>query len=274
MIVESAYAKLNLCLQVGEKLPNGYHSVISLMQTVSLCDTVTLEKAKEISLCCIGQELSDGEDNLAHKAARAFFAHSGIKGGTAIRLEKRIPQGAGLGGGSADAAAVLRGLNRLYGTGYGTDTLCAIAAPLGADVPFCVLGGTAVATGTGTELTAAKQNVLNLVLCFGKESLSTPVMYKTLDSEGNTYTVADKFISLWKAGKAEEAFAYGGNSFYPIAARLDCTVDKNITALKEAGALFCGISGKGPTVFGVFKTAADAIAAAEAAGGIAIHSVS
>ena len=273
MITETAYAKLNLCLQVGEKLQNGYHSVISLMQTISLGDTVTVEKADDISLCCVGQELSEGEDNLAHKAARAFFAYSGIRGGAAIRLEKHIPQGAGLGGGSADAAAVLRALNRLYGTGYSKDTLCTIAAPLGADVPFCVVGGSMIATGIGSDLVPAKHNVLNLVLCFGEESLSTPVMYKTLDSEGNSYTGAEVFISLWQQGGAEDAFAHGGNSFYPIAARLDKTVAQNTAALKKAGALFCGISGKGPTVFGVFKNAKDASRGAELTGGIAAHSV-
>ena len=130
-----------------------------------------------------------------------------------------------------------------------------------------------IATGVGDILRPAMQNTLDLVLCFGKESLSTPLMYKTLDREGNTYRSAEEFISFWQQGDVEGAFAHGGNSFYPIAARLDSTVDQNIAVLKKAGAVFCGISGKGPTVFGLFKNARDALHAAEAYGGIALRSV-
>lgn len=274
MITQKAYAKLNLCLQVGDVLPNGYHSVISLMDTVSLFDLVTVEKAERIQLECVGQNLSAGEDNLAHKAAVAFFKQSGIQGGASIRLEKHIPQAAGLGGGSADAAAVLRALNVLYGTGYDTKRLCAIAVPLGADVPFCVVGGSQIATGIGEQLSPARQNKLNMVLLFGNESLSTPFMYKSLDAVGNSYSQANEFIKLWQSGDVAGAFKYGGNSFYPIAAKLDSTVTQNVAKLKSEGAFFACISGKGPTVFGVFHTDREAKLAAKKLGGIAVNSVS
>ncbi len=273
MITEKAYAKLNLCLSVGGRLPNGYHTVKSLMQTVSLYDSVSLAPAKEISLSCVGQELSCGEDNLAHRAAVAFFEYSGISGGVSIGLEKRIPRGAGLGGGSADGAAVLRGLNKLYGTRYGTEELCNIGSALGADVPFCVMGGSAVATHVGTVLKPATHNVLNFVLLFGKESLSTPEMYRALDSGENCYPSADDFLKLWAQGVPYAAFGYGGNSFYPLAALRDSTVDANVKALKAAGAVYASISGKGPTVFGVFKELSAAQSAAKALGGIAVNSV-
>lgn len=272
MITEKAFAKLNICLAVGERLENGYHTVASLMQTISLGDVVHLEKADTIRLCCKGQALSEGEDNLAYRAARSFFDYSGIEGGVSIALEKQIPQGAGLGGGSADAAAVLRGLDRLYQTGYGKKRLAELGAALGADVPFCVVGGTASAAGVGEVLAPAAHRELCYVLLFGGEVLSTPLMYRALDAGENAYTVAAArdFLDKWQT---VGGFEGAGNSFLPLAAERDPSVKSHIALLEGLGCSYASISGKGPTVFGVFYDEGRACLAAEKTGGVFAKSV-
>ena len=152
--VEKAYAKVNLTLAVGEKRPDGYHEVVSVMQRVSLHDTLTAERtASGISLTCSDPALPAGEENLAHRAATLFFRETGITGGAALALEKSIPSQAGLGGGSSDAASVLLALRRLYAPALSDTALEAMAAALGSDVPFCVRGGTCLAEGRGEILT-------------------------------------------------------------------------------------------------------------------------
>ena len=126
MIVEKACAKINLTLSVGDKRTDGYHNISSVMQTVTLCDTITLTKAQDITLECNKKLLPKGEANIAYRAAQLFFAKTGINGGVDIKLKKYIPVAAGLGGGSTDAAAVLRGLNKLYKAGLETNQLCEI----------------------------------------------------------------------------------------------------------------------------------------------------
>lgn len=270
MIYENAYGKLNICLSVGARTENGYHLLDSLMQTVSLCDLVSLEKADTVSLEVKGQRLSCGEDNLAVKAARLFFRESGVKGGASICIEKHIPQWAGLGGGSADGAAVLRGLNRLYGSPFTAEQLEKISLELGADVPFCLAGGTKRARGIGEKLSAIKERKLYLVLLYGKERLSTPEMYRALDNGDNPYPDAEAFFKSWEA---DPDYCLCGNSFLPFAAERDGTVNEHIALLKTQGALYSGISGKGPTVFGIFADGEKAAAAAKAVGGIYAESV-
>jgi len=151
MISINAYAKINLSLEILGKRPDGYHEVVTVMQTVSLHDTLTLEAAPEISLECDRPDLGD-ESNLAIKAARLLRERASHPGGALIRLEKRIPVAAGLGGGSSDAAAALKGLNTLWGLRLSEDELRAIGAELGSDVPFFIHGGTAMAQGRGERI--------------------------------------------------------------------------------------------------------------------------
>ena len=151
--VEKAYAKVNLTLAVGEKRPDGYHEVVSVMQRVSLCDTLTAEQTREgITLTCSDPALPSGEENLAHRAASLFFRETGIAGGAALTLEKRIPSQAGLGGGSSDAASALLALRKLYAPALPDTELETMAAALGSDVPFFIRGGTQLATGRGEVL--------------------------------------------------------------------------------------------------------------------------
>ena len=152
-VTEKAFAKINLFLRVEKKRPDGYHDLTSVMHTVSLYDTVRIRKkpGNDIIFRCSVPEL-DGENNLCVRAARLFTEKYGT-GGCEIILKQRIPWGAGLGGGSADCAAVLRGMNRLYGTGAGSEDLERLGAKLGADVPFLINGGAALARGIGEILT-------------------------------------------------------------------------------------------------------------------------
>lgn len=182
MISEIAHAKINLTLSVGEKRPDGYHTIDSVMHSISLADTITLEKAPTISLAITYGEAPKGKENLMVQAAELFFQKTGISGGVTLTLEKRIPSEAGMGGGSSDAAAVLRGLQRLYNVPVSRETLAAWSAPLGADIPFCVLGGAARCQGIGEILSPLTPwTNLPLVIVRPPISVSTGKAYGELD---------------------------------------------------------------------------------------------
>src|SRR4030042_3844503 len=153
MISLQAYAKINLTLEVLSKRPDGYHEIASVLQAISLADTLTFEPAETLDLNCNVPELQTG-DNLVLKAARLLKEISGYKKGARINLTKRIPLAAGLGSGSTDAAATLLGLNKLWGLNLAHNKLLELAAKLGSDVPFFLYGGTALAQGRGEKLTA------------------------------------------------------------------------------------------------------------------------
>lgn len=261
---EKAYAKLNLCLNVGSRAPNGYHYVQSVMQAVSLCDTLTIEKANGISLQCNDSDLPGGCDNLAYRAAESFFRASGISGGAHISLEKRIPVCAGLGGGSADAAAVLRALNRLYGSPLSRAELLSAAATLGADVPFCVCGGTAYADGFGERIAPLPDIRLYYVLVPSDVKLSTPQMYAELDRAVPPYIDTKRLVAAISEGDVSAAAACAGNSFLPTAKRKCPKVGENIRLLLRHGAASACITGKGPTAFGAFADRQAALSCAEA----------
>ena len=154
---ENAYAKLNISLDVTERREDGYHDMLMVMQTVSLCDevTVTLDESGRVRARSNLRFIPGDERNLAVKAALYFLEETGHAGqGMLIEINKRIPVGAGMGGGSSDAAAVLRALNRLYGDVLDREQLRCLSERIGSDVPFCVYGGTALASGRGEKLEA------------------------------------------------------------------------------------------------------------------------
>lgn len=261
---EKAYAKINLCLNVGGRAANGYHYVQSVMQAVSLCDMLTVEKASGISLECNAPDLPCGRDNLAYRAAESFFRASGIAGGAHISLEKHIPVCAGMGGGSADAAAVLRAINRLYGAPLDTVALLSTAATLGADVPFCVRCGTAYADGFGERIAPLPDLRLYYVLVPSDVKLSTPQMYAELDRATPPHIDTERLVAAINDGNAATAAACAGNSFLPTA-KLKCPdVEENIRLLLRHGAASACITGKGPTVFGAFADRQAALSCAEA----------
>ena len=259
--VEKAYAKVNLTLAVGEKRPDGYHEVVSVMQRVSLCDTLTAEQTREgITLTCSDPALPSGEENLAHRAASLFFRETGIAGGAALTLEKRIPSQAGLGGGSSDAASALLALRKLYAPALPDTELETMAAALGSDVPFFIRGGTQLATGRGEVLSPLPPLTDGwFVIVKPTESFSTPAMYRRLDELPPACTpplppLQDGLPAL-AAGLFNrfEAAIPAGSAVWDIKARL-----------AAYGALASLLSGSGSAVFGLFDTETAARAAVEA----------
>ena len=196
MITEKAFAKINLTLSVGEKRKDGYHDIDSVMHSISLHDKITLEKSGEISLSVTKGSAPSGQENLMWKAAELFFAETGISGGVRMELEKHIPAQAGLGGGSSDAAAVLRGLNRLMKTGLSAEELSDMGKRIGADVPFCITGGCCRCRGIGEKLTKVPGwNGLPLVIVRPPVAVETGKAYAVLDSaEKQTGNKADACI--------------------------------------------------------------------------------
>ena len=259
--VEKAYAKVNLTLAVGEKRLDGYHEVVSVMQRVSLCDTLTAEQTREgITLTCSDPALPSGEENLAHRAASLFFRETGIAGGAALTLEKRIPSQAGLGGGSSDAASALLALRKLYAPALSDTELETMAAALGSDVPFFIRGGTQLATGRGEVLSPLPPLTDGwFVIVKPTESFSTPSMYRRLDNlppactppipplQGGLPALAVGLFNRF------EAAIPAGSAVWDIKARL-----------AAYGALASLLSGSGSAVFGLFDTETAARAAVEA----------
>ena len=182
MIKEKAWAKINLTLSVGEKREDGYHNIDSVMHSISLHDEITMEKENHLSLEILEGTAPSGMDNLMMKAAALFLKERHIESGVHMTLRKRIPSEAGMGGGSTDAAAVLRGLARLYETGDSIENLAAMGAGLGADVPFCVKGGACRCQGIGEKLTEIEGwDGLPLLILRPDVSISTAWGYRKLD---------------------------------------------------------------------------------------------
>ena len=186
-LYEGAFAKLNLTLDVLGKRPDGYHDIKSVMQTVSVRDDIEidLDTGKPWNLLCSDETIPADERNLAWKAARLYFDTIGKEpDGIEIRITKRIPVQAGMGGGSADAAAVLRALNRHYGHPLSIPALAELGGQIGSDVPFCVLCGTAMAEGRGERLRKLPDLPdCFFVICKPDLSVSTPELYNKIDSE-------------------------------------------------------------------------------------------
>ncbi len=182
--VAKSFAKINLSLDVLGKRDNGYHDVQMVMQTVSVFDIVTVTQIKRgIELSTNLPYLPIDNNNLAYKAAEEFFKHTGIESGVSINILKRIPVGAGLAGGSSNASAVLKAMNTLFETKLSLKELCNIGVNIGADVPYCILGGTRLAEGIGEKLSSLpKIPKCSIVLVKPSFSISTKTVYEKIDS--------------------------------------------------------------------------------------------
>ncbi len=206
----NAYAKINLYLDVTGRLENGYHTIRSVIQQVSLYDVITVEKSdavpgeRTIHITCTEPSIPTDGKNIVHKCAAAFFAHFGMDSyRISIHIDKRIPHAAGLAGGSTDGAAVLRILPELYGIKTYTDTLCAIGSKVGADIPFCIVGGTCLAEGIGEKLSPVKRNFAShLLIAIGGEGISTPEAYGRIDR-----MYADRFQAPEAYGRIDRMYA-------------------------------------------------------------------
>ena len=259
-----AYAKINLHLDVASRAENGYHEVRTVMQSVSLCDLVTVELCKEsgINLTCDVPELPTDRRNIAYRAAELFLEHTGIAGGVNIDIAKRIPMAAGLAGGSTDAAAVLYALNLLCDKPLCDDELLVLGARLGADVPFCIPCGTKYADGFGDKLHSffPMPDCYFVVACAG-EGVSTPWAYSALDAKyqdfrGDAYTprsIAPLGESM-KKGSITDVSQNIYNIFESVISSERPMVNEIKSTLLDNGALNAMMSGSGPSVFGIFKT--------------------
>lgn len=263
MIEEKAYAKVNLSLDVIKRRKDGYHAVKMIMQTIDLYDTLTFEKKEEgIKLVtdnyALNKEAESGKDNLIVKAAKAFFEHTGIRGGVEINLYKRIPLAAGMGGGSSDAAAALRALNSLYSAGLSADKLREIGVNIGADVPFCVEGGTCLCEGIGEALTKLPDlSLTDILICKPRIDVSTKAVYEAYDSLEKPLhpdVAAMKELIVSCDVEKKDLALLMGNSLEKVTAGLYPEIEKIKEKLLASGALNAMMSGSGPTVFGVFDS--------------------
>ena len=265
-LTEGAFAKLNLTLDVLERREDGFHNLRSVMQTVSLRDDVqiNLDTGKPWRIVCSTEGIPCDETNLAWKAARVYFDALGTApDGLEIRINKRIPSGAGLAGGSADAGAVLRALNRYYGAPLPTDALCALGAQVGSDVPFCVLCGTVLAEGKGERLNKLPDAPeLFYVICKPEFSLSTAELYQKLDC----ITVrrrpdADAMCLALRNGDLEGIGRNLSNVFEEAVLPEHPEIGRIKSALLSCGACGAQMTGSGSAVFGIFASLAGAKAA-------------
>lgn len=255
-----AHAKLNLTLDVGEKRQDGYHNMEMVMQSVSLRDTVdiTLTDEKTIKVMSTDPALPTDLHNLAGKAARAFFDYVNFPDkGTEVYITKRIPDRAGMAGGSADAAAVIRGLDELSGTRLSPGELCDIGALVGSDVPFCLMGGTALARGRGELLTPlAPMPPCGILIVKPAFSVSTPALFAALDgSRVGARPDTRGAVEALCAGDLEALAGRMVNVFEEVLPEEERRTVVDIkSALVAAGALGACMTGTGSAVFGVFPT--------------------
>ncbi len=266
-----AYAKVNLGLDVVRKLENGYHEVRMVMQTVNIYDTLTLKRAeKGIELTADNEALPKDENNLVYKAARLLMDSCHIGEGISIHLEKRIPVAAGMAGGSSDAAAVMKGMNELFSLGISEEELCRMGVNLGADVPYCIMGGTALAEGIGEKLTRLPDAPDCFLLVVKPDiDVSTKYVYEHLAlSNIKRHPDIDGMVEAIRKGSLQGVTGRMDNVLqsvtereYPIITGLKCFMEEN-------GACKALMSGSGPTVFGIFEEEGKANAAKKRLGGM------
>jgi 4-diphosphocytidyl-2-C-methyl-D-erythritol kinase len=251
----SAAAKVNLALEVLGRRTDGYHEVVTVMQAVELSDRVVLEDVERLELRTTAPGIPTDASNLALRAALALREAAGVGRGVCITLDKRIPVAAGLGGGSTDAAAVLLGLNRLWGLRWPLDRLTDVAVGLGMDVPFFLRGGAAFATGRGERLNRMRGMALALVLVNPRYASSTTEAYgrltSTMYSDGARARAVATALSARRAGHVARSLY---NSLEGAVAPVHPEIGHMKAALLAAGALGALMSGSGPTVFGVARS--------------------
>lgn len=272
MIVEQACAKINLSLDITGKRPNGYHDVRMIMQSLDLCDDLVFEKGEEnsgITLVTdnemLNKEQESGTDNLIVKAYKLLKEKTGKNFDVKITLSKRIPIAAGMAGGSADAAAALRGINRLFELNLSMDELREMAVNIGADVPFCIEGGLCLSEGIGEKLTVLTPlPSCPVVICKPAVFVSTGEVYKAFDSmESHRHPDVDAMLSAIEKYDAASVYKLVENILEPVTVNKHPVINKIEESLIEAGAENAIMTGSGPTVFGLFFSEKEAKEAAD-----------
>lgn len=253
-ITVNAPAKINLFLDIIGKLDNGYHSLFMVMQAIGLYDTVTVEKTEEsgIFLTCSEAKLPCDEKNIAYKAAAAFCKKHRIEPNLKLHIEKRIPFAAGLAGGSADAAAVIVALDKLYETNLSEYELCKTGLLVGSDVPFCIKGGTCLSQNTGGILSPLEPlKDCFIVLAKPVAGVSTAEAYAAADSTYLYRPDSMRMLDACEKGDFEGICKYAGNVFEQVIEVAERVEFKEI--MRKHGCSLCQMSGSGPTVFALFE---------------------
>jgi 4-diphosphocytidyl-2-C-methyl-D-erythritol kinase len=264
MVHARAPGKINVFLKVGSLLEDGYHDVAIAYQAVSLYEDVRAYPSDDFSVSVTGTvDLSrvptDGS-NIAIKAARLLAARTGFRGGVRLEIDKHVPVTGGMGGGSADAAATLLACDALWGTDYPREAMITLAAELGADVPFALVGGTAIGTGRGDELSPAlAKGQYQWVLALSKFGLSTPAVYQELDKHRDRHkqdiypastqpTVDSNVLQALRAGDPHMLAETLHNDLQAPALHLEPSLSEVLELGEQNGALAGIVSGSGPTV--------------------------
>ena len=251
-----APAKINLALKIKNKRPDGYHNLISILQTISLFDKIKLKKSKKLKCCCNNKIIPTNNQNLAVKAAIAFFEHCKIKQNVKIKIFKKIPIQAGLGGGSSNAATVLIGLNKMFKTKLSKQELCKIAAKIGADVPFFIFGKTALVSGVGEIVEQLQPINLQNILIIKPKKLNIETKLAFLKYDLSKTQQNNDINSLIEKFKKQEPFSSYCNSLFNSfeSTTKNNQINEIKTKLKSAGAICALMTGSGSSVFAVFKT--------------------
>lgn len=252
-----AMAKINLGLDVLRRRENGYHDVKMIMQTVNLYDILNFRRnqEKKIIISCQDKELPLDSHNLIYKAASLFFEASGVEPGVTVSLEKNIPVAAGMAGGSTDAAATLLALNELYETGYSKEQLAETGVRIGADVPYCIYGGTCLSEGIG-ELLTPVPSTLNCHVVIAKPpfGVSTKYVYEHLHVDTvSHHPDIDGMVEAIKNADLKAMAEKMENILENVTAKDYPAIEEMKAVLREEGALNALMSGSGPTVFGIYE---------------------
>ena len=257
------YAKINLFLDILGKMKNGYHSLFMIMQTVSLYDEITLDTCREgIELICSDRSLPTDEKNIAYKAAMVFFEKTGIKSGVKITIKKNIPVKAGLAGGSADAAAVIMGLNEIFGKPLNEREMCFLGLACGSDVPFAIKGGTCLSQGRGGLLSPLRSlPPYYIVVVKPGSDVQTSSAFAAADSVRLFHPDINEIAEICESGDYDTLLKKCENVFEQVIEVPERVEIKRI--MSEHGSLLSQMSGSGPSVFGIFENECDANKAAE-----------
>lgn len=265
MITLQAYAKINLSLDVVGRLENGYHLVRMIMQTIGICDELSFERTDgEIRITANDGDLPLGEDNLIYRAA-VMIRDRFHTGGVSVHLEKRIPVAAGMAGGSTDAACTLKAMNQLYDLRLSGEELRELGVKLGADVPYCIMGGTALSEGIGEVLTPiAPMPDCFLLVAKPEINVSTKYVYEQLDShEIPVHPDVDGMRRAIEEKNVRDMARLLGNVLQTVTVERYSIVEELKQVMLEQGALGSLMSGSGPSTFGIFDDEVKAQAAAE-----------
>lgn len=256
MISLNAHAKINLSLDVLNKREDGYHNLQMIMQTIQLHDTISIHKIPfGVEIKCDAPYVPNNSTNIAYKAAEAMINKYKLDAGVRIVIEKKIPVAAGLAGGSTDAAAVLKGINILFKLGIEQSELMQIGKTIGADVPYCIMGGTALAEGIGEKLTPlAPLGSIPTILIKPKVGVSTAWVYKTLDLDKvSKRPNTEKLISALEQKDIKYIAKNMCNVLEGVTIAKYPMIEKIKKNLLHKGAIGSMMSGSGPTVFGIFE---------------------